>query len=460
LITDALEGRALLTGSSLAGALRHYLNEHADGYDYEFDERREEMVYREKPDSQANLLFGVRREDTEGWQSPLIVEDALGREKTPRLELRDGVKIDRRSRAAEDAHKFDVQLLAAGNSFDIGFELVITAGMDVAHVRRVLAVVLYGLESGEITLGGRKRRGYGRCRASQWQVWQYDLTSKEGLKGWLAHEQGWSETQAAQSGDHILSLLGVANEELVDQREQFTLKATLAVDGSLLIRSSFEEANGPDMVHLKSWRGEENGAVPVISGTSLAGVIRAQAFRIAHTVGDENKALAFVDNLFGYMAKPAENREVRQASRVIVEETAVTGAYRELVQSRVAIDRFTGGALESALFTQQPVFGGEATVALTVKKAPEDATGNTFKAEIGLLLLVLKDLWTGFVPVGGEASVGRGRLQGKTAILANTTTGQRWQLSATADGLAIDDGDPAALEAYVQAFKKAMESKA
>lgn len=461
IITDALDGRALLTGTSLAGALRHHLNERTEGYAYEYDERRQEMVFCEKPDSLAGFLFGVRREATEGWQSPLIVEDALGVEKSPRLELRDGVKIERKTRAAEDAHKFDVQLLAAGNRFNIGFELVISADMDLAQAKNGLAMILSGLENGEIYLGGRKRRGYGRCRATDWRVWQYDLTTREGLKGWLTHERNWpEETMEPRKGDHILPLLEVTAKELVDNRQQFSVTATLEIDGSLLIRSSFEEINGPDMVHLKSWREGAEDPVPVVSGTSLAGILRAQAFRIACTIGNEQKATQLVDNLFGYMAKPEDAGEVRQVSRVSVEETAITGAYRELVHTRVAIDRFTGGALESALFTEQPLFGGEVTVSFVVKKAPADNDRQQFNAEIGLLLLVLKDLWTGFVPIGGEASVGRGRLRGRTASLFDTTSQQRWEIKAAKNGLSVSEGDPALLENYIKVFTDRVEGLA
>jgi hypothetical protein len=41
-----------------------------------------------------------------------------------------------------------------------------------------------------------------------------------------------------------------------------------------------------------------------------------------------------------------------------------------------------------------------------------------FNAQVGLLLLVLKDLWTGDLPIGGESSVGRGRLRGVEATIA------------------------------------------
>ena len=70
-------------------------------------------------------------------------------------------------------------------------------------------------------------------------------------------------------------------------------------------------------------------------------------------------------------------------------------------------------------------------------RQPEDA-------EIGLLLLLLKDLWTGDLTVGSESSVGRGRLQGISATLKRSgktlgtinATGERLQQLQWSDRLA------------------------
>ena len=84
IVTDPLEGRALRTGASLAGALRSYLND--------FGFAAAESL------SPAIILFGAERRDNSGAQSSLIVEDALGPQ--PRIELRDGVAIDPATRTA------------------------------------------------------------------------------------------------------------------------------------------------------------------------------------------------------------------------------------------------------------------------------------------------------------------------------------------------------------------------
>lgn len=456
IVVDALEGRALLTGASLAGALRAYL--------VDFD-----------PDY-AMALFGGMRGDPEGAQSSLIVEDALGDK--PIIELRDGVSIDPATRTAKEKERYDRQLLAAGTTFGLGFELILTERDDAATVKAALAQALHGLQAGDIRLGGRKRRGYGQCAVTAWRAWRYDLGEPESFKGWLAHgrqmpvdnqKAPWDWTPTTGGGGILdwPALAGV--DKMTRADELFSLSADFAIDGAVLIRHGFEAETGPDVSHLRSRRDGKD--VPVMSGTSLAGVIRAQALRIARTMagGDEagnKRADGLVRGMFGYMQKPEElprakdgrrpdRRKLRKhAGRVTIDESTIAGQ-TDLVQTRVKIDRFTGGAFESALFAEQPAFGGGFTLKLALRE-PADA-------EVGLLLLVLKDLWTGFLPVGGSSSVGRGRLKGARAAVGYG--GKEWTLEAAGkagESVKVSSATGAAatkLNDYVTAFKDMMEGK-
>ncbi|MCW5848462.1 MAG: hypothetical protein KIS95_14605 [Anaerolineae bacterium] len=483
-VVDPLDGRALLTGASLAGALRAYLADFSNEH--------------------ANALFGGERRDREGEQSPLIVEDALGTSETLLIELRDGVSIDPATRTAKDKERYDRQLLAAGTKFALGFELIIAENPDakeedkakrkaeIARMKAGLALALQGLQDGKIRLGGRKRRGYGECRVTGWRAWRYDLGTANGIRGWLAHdrpgisgqEPPW-EPKAGESISHWDALKDVGGLPL--ENPLFELTANFAIDGAVLIRHGFEAESGPDVMHLTTRRdGKDN--VPVISGTSLAGVIRGQALRIARTVAEPNRdrADAFIEEMFGIMEKPTEDMSLPKrrglkkiAGRVRVDESKIEGQ-TDLVQTRVKIDRFTGGAFESALFAEQPAFGGGFTMKLAIRPLlppkppanPEELTpekqaeyADKMKAhkarqdaEAGLMLLVLKDLWTGFLPVGGSSSVGRGRLKGRWATIQSDN--DVWKLEANGDSLAVtskNGAKPKVLNDYVTAFTNAMK---
>ena len=454
LLVDETSGAPLLHGTSIAGALRNYLRERDMGYGK-----------KEKSGSLVSRLFGRIRGDDEGDQSPLIVFDAPGI--SAGLELRDGVAISPETRTAEDKKKFDMELLAAGSSFDLRFELAANKD-NTKELCGALATALQGLQDGQITLGARKRRGFGQVRVEGWQVWRYDLQKKEGLLAWLASEREWDKDWPELPGKSLAEKLQATINQ-TDKREIARLEAFFSIDGTLLIRSGFGESDsGPDLVHLHSAR-DGGKPTPVIPGTSWAGVLRHQALKIARTVSDNKQAMdkdmkplwkddkkekpllisdVFVEGLFGPSEiKPGE-KNVR-ASRVEVRETVVENT-SSLVMTRVKIDRFTGGAFESALFTEQPVIGKPG-----VKNVRMDLTlRNPREAELGLLMLLLKDLWTGELPIGGEAGVGRGRLQGFSASLS-CLEGD-WQLLADGDQVRVTP-DASELERFVQAFNRVDE---
>ncbi|MEG4228549.1 RAMP superfamily CRISPR-associated protein [Microcoleus sp. N9_B2] len=391
LLRDSVSDCALLIGSSIAGALRNYLREYEHGYGVD-----------EQKGDRATRLFGGTRRDPDGEQSPLIINDAIS-SIIPTVELRDGVKIDPRTGTAKPGHKYDLELLAAGTKFPLSFELLVEKDKNSGEQQALindLASALQGLEKAEIGIGMKKRRGFGRCHVEEWQVWNFNLEDSRDRTSWLNFEH-WRTGLLPDRATYpsIATALGVSLENESDQRDRFTIHAEFKLVGSLLIRSGQDSTGrAPDVVHLKSHRNDE--LKPILSGTSLAGVLRHRAERIVNTLGGNSTLLK---EFFGFV----DEKEAK-ASRLVVHEKVIENA-TELVQNRIAIDRFTGGAYHGALFDEQPIFGGDVTIELELRNPKE--------YEIGLLLLLLKDLWTSDLPVGGESSIGRGRLQGKNATL-------------------------------------------
>lgn len=430
LLRDSISQRALLTGSSIAGALRNYLRDYE--HDYGAGEASGDL---------ATELFGAMRRDDDGDQSPLIVYDAIS-SMVPTLELRDGVKIDSKTGTASDKAKYDLEVLAAGTEFPLQFELLIDRQADQHKLLQGLAIALQGLENGEITLGMKKRRGFGRCQVSQWQVWDFDLTDPVQSRQWVEYDH-WTEgflPEPPVKQSSILDALKVSLDGSEDKRDRLILQAIFAINGSLLIRSGQSSTGrAPDVVHLKSYRNGELKSV--LSGTSLAGVLRHRAERIVNTLaGSSGSSDSLISDLFGDVN---ERAKTAQSSRLIVQEAEIKNTH-DLVQNRIAIDRFTGGALHGALFDEQPIFGGEFTIGLELRQPKNH--------EIGLLLLLLKDLWTGDLPVGGESSIGRGRLQGKNAKIRHCHQGQQqeWTIEQVDQRLQVSNAQ--SLEEFVSAL--------
>lgn len=449
LLRDLVEARALIPGSSIAGALRAYLKKF--GYD-------------------AAALFGAElsHEASEGDQSALLVSDALSTTIVLSM-VRDGVRIDGATRTASAGAKYDLELLPAGTCFDLYFELLHEVPFDAQakfpnwsgsteyNQKRLelLAQALYGLETEQISLGMRKQRGLGLCKVTNWQIWHYRLTDPGQMLKWLELKRDdlskpWLEfdrehpLQPFYSGPSISAGLDLPVAPLAPN--QCRIQVEFGLDQSLLIRSASSAPYTPDDRYLET-RLADGSSYPVIPGTSWAGIMRHRAEKILATLKNNAQTLPEPDELikalFGYVATDEQVRTSKaQKSRVRIHDSRIHQANTDYIQTRIAVDRFTGGPYPSALLAEQPVWGLTETkifLDLTIEKAND--------YDIGLLLLVIKDLWLGDLTVGGEQSIGRGVLTGHSLTLRFGK--EDYYFSQTGDQLTLEPKTAQALQAFV-----------
>lgn len=469
LLRDSISPKALLTGSSIAGALRNYLHEYEK--DYCKSATRQDMASKLFGDLFAYKNEKDKSEQEKNTQSPLIIDDALS-STIPQVELRDGVKINGATGTADDGAKYDLEFLTAETKFPLSFELLVQKEADEAELKKALAIALRGLEKGEISIGMKKRRGFGRCKIEKWQVWEFDLRKPKDRIEWLKFDHWTRELSNKRKSFEsiVVALGGISLKQQIDKRDRLLIHAKFKLASPLLIRSgqdltkrSAADKNSkpsvPDVVHLRSQR---NGKLePVVSGTSLAGVLWHRAERIVNTLG---KDLKIVYDLFG---KVDDKTKEAKASRLVIHESAIEST-DDLVQNRIAIDRFTGGTYHGALFSEQPIFGIEQNEddrkSKKGKSQPKEIAKHfelnlelrqPKEDEIGLLLLLLKDLWTGDLPVGGTISIGRGRLKGVEATIIwqdPKTSEHKWTISEDNNKLTVSDKDRERLEEFVKKF--------
>ncbi len=390
------KNQVVLPGTTLAGALRSAIEDILIGY--------------RKCDDPRNPIAGQLFGDLSKHESPLMVFDAVADPGTVAATIRDGVRIDPKSRLATDGLKYDRELALPGLTFPIRLELVVPDDPKVwaseASLLADLCAALEALSGGHIRFGVRKSRGLGACRVSDWRAKRFSLTT---LDEWKAYAKTDHENPLASELAHSSIAQALSSQpdghftrtEVEDKRSSLRLEFDCTLPGTFLIRTPGVKADDPDMVHLTE-KGKQ-----LLSGTSLAGALRAHCGRIVNTMGwtDKDGNDVLTDTLFG--SAPDPRQQTLTASRVQVSEAIIqNGTSRK--QTRVKIDRFTGGALDTALFDQQPAIGG--TAKFTVRCLAPD------RQQIGLLLLAARDLIEGLLPLGGEASVGRGVLHGSVTV--------------------------------------------
>lgn len=413
LLRDALEDdKPLLTGASLAGALRSHLADCAAGYSQDESSAVAEL-FGGAPRTATPRKKPLQDED-QGSQSSLVIFDSVGVLAGGAIESRDGVSIDATSGTAKEGKKFDLEVLPAGTRFEIRMDLLVSSTEEEPGQVGALATALRALEEGEINLGARGTRGLGKCRVSSWRVGRFALDSAGAWKTWLATDPenplAAAEPQQRLTDAIVAALPGeTAMASLADQRDRFSAKLTLSwPQAGLLVRSAGSEPEDPDSVHLRS------GGEAVLPGTSVAGALRARATRICRLFSaDAEGAEAVVAGVFGPRMgdrTPGEEENEAAASRLRVSENTVPAGeeVHRLQPSRIRVDRFTGGVVHGALFTEEPLYGGRTELKLELR-SPQPG-------EMGLILLLIKDLLTGDLPLGGTSSVGRGVAAGSASL--------------------------------------------
>ena len=469
LLKDA-DGRPFIPGASIAGASRSYLAKQLMTWAQYSDPKG---IDRE-PKELKKLFGGAGNDDT---MSALIIADATCVSEPVNTFIRDGVRIVAKSGTAAEGAKYDIEVVERGTEFKLEFVCIIREGDCESEFEKLFLALLHGFEKEGIRLGARTRRGYGRGRVDSWDIRDLKMCKPKHVMAWLSGDVWQNNQGKTQLTPRPLP---------IDRRRFFRIEADFALRTSLLIRSSSEDPKEtdkvPDTTHLHS------DGRPVVPGTSFAGVFRHRAALIADVLNwekkDPDKDEDPVCEMFGPVHKQKrdasdqesqentqdlqnEERDTAQqkelwASRVSIEERLVKRVDLQW-QDRVAIDRFTGGSLQSALFNEKPAYPlslkelkekGKKQGRLNIRlrliiEEPE-------KAEIGLLLLTLRDFWYGHAVLGGETSNGRGTLQGLKAKLIykdnpDPSDLKVWQLKHDNDNkcMTIENGDKGFLQCCV-----------
>jgi CRISPR/Cas system CSM-associated protein Csm3 (group 7 of RAMP superfamily) len=408
-------------------------------------------------------LFGSERPGDEeggegagGHASRIWVYNAMLEEPRGGTTIRDQCGIDRSTRAgaAEAGAKFDLETLPAGSKFALRIEFDTAIGPDSEVL---LAAVLAECCAGRLTLGGRAARGLGAFDLVDLRAVTIDLHQPKALMAFLRDTStspwiaDYAQPDAAWFPDRLTearAALSAVSTELhrAVLRTFVAFEFALQSDG-LFLSHDVEEAGASGFDHATMVDPATDR--PLLAGSSLRGVLRSQAERIARTVVSHRQPtldgylnvspacdplnnpinrppaespLASCDALLTASRKsaPAEDNgeaepdelcwscrlfgSTRLGSRLFVEDAPLDAAVEQADYKALdflAIDRFTGGGREGAKFDAQALWKPRFSVRIHVE--------NPEPWELGWLLLTLRDIHEGLAHVGFGAAKGFGR---------------------------------------------------
>lgn len=276
--------------------------------------------------------------------------------------VRDHVNIDLEKGTATDGGKYDEEIVPPGVKFAIelkldGWNEEISADKSDAFLKLCSAI-----KQGLITFGGKTVSGYGKVKCTYAEV--KELTSKD---------------DSLYTGKLILPLVS---------------------NGPILVGGTNTKDSEVDMVCLMTPILDEKKKDYIykytIPGSSLRGVIRHRVFDILKALDKDNDKNDELNRIFGSVSgKNGSTGHVK-----------CSDIYLDIDKSQhvqhVAIDRFTGGAIDGALFDEAPIWES----GLLLKTEIEFTDLNALQTAV--LMHALLDICTGDAPIGGGTNRGNG----------------------------------------------------
>lgn len=434
-ITDILvlkdkKGKAFIPGTSITGVLRAKMSN----------------IY---GDRAVDRLFGSI--DDDGNQSMINISDIVL--ENAKIINRDGIKIDSFTGVSKQGAKFDFEAIDKGATGDLYIEVTLRESClyeqnkpNISYRKEHKDFAINGDVYGELTatiadilteginVGSLTTKGYGKIKSREpVKMYVFDFKNPQGAVKWWQYLNEGILQDVAYTGNKTVAVVS---------EKDFVMQMEFALTSSMIIRDydvdTDDEKEKIAAVQMKS--GEDF----VIPATSIKGVLKSRAYRILMNLNhhDEQKAEDFLDNLMG---RETDNKEDKgQKSRLYIDEVYIKpNILHSKKQSRNRIDRFTGGTIDSALFTDKPIWQtdkSKATIAINLQ------VQNCDEKEAGLMLLVMKDLWLGDLAIGGNKAIGKGVLKGKKCTIQYA--GESFLIQDDGGFHVSDNIDK--LEAYVQ----------
>jgi hypothetical protein len=328
------------------------------------------------------------------WQDPFYAQFR-------NLPIRQHVRINTKGHAAKGG-KFDEEIVYKGTRFVFEVEVL---SNDKDSVTNIVNQLLPLLLSTTFRLGGGTRKGFGEIKVVSIKQKYYNLAIETDLEAYLDKSASLVDDF---DGKYVTDISKPNNND-------WTLyELSLTPKDFFLFGSGFSDEEA-DMTPVKEQVVVWNEGKPSIKEQEIlvpaASVKGALAHRTAFHYNkikgiyaesdNKPKTNAAVELLFG-----SEQNKTR--GNVIFSDVYLRGL-NEKIFNHVAIDRFTGGAMDGALYNEKAIYtdGKEFTLTIYVKNSVTD--NDTIQA----FESALNDLCDGYLPLGGCSNHGHGIFNGK-----------------------------------------------
>lgn len=429
LVLRDVNGLPFIPGTTIAGLLRHSL-----------DKNEQDILMGSQKEGSRLIITEARMVDENGnVLDGLLPEEKLNTEFLShfrkQMTIRQHVKIDHRG-TAEKYGKYDEEIILRGTRFCFEMEMISNDEKEAEKFKSLLNT----FACDTFRMGSGSRSGFGEIMVVSCKFKALNLSNPDGNDRAFYLEKTSSLCNTFFNNIEELPL-----NASVDGWILYTLN--IEPEDFMLFGSGFSDEKGnADMTYVKEeyidWEAKEDKIkkrekVLLIPGSSVKGAI---SHRTAFYYNREKKIFAdqlpegktlndFVGKnnpavvaLFGSEGiKVNEKMQDKQRGNVLISDVIETKSLSGKYLNHVSIDRFTGGAIDGALFTEEILYakGQNISIKLLVNaNAFRDV--NNKNGEIirkgedvnKAFEEALNDICNGMLPLGGGVNRGNGCFKG------------------------------------------------
>lgn len=354
-VITRINGKPYIPATAISGVMGHWVNE---------AERKNIFGFIDGEESrQSRIIF----------YDADIISDSF-------ITVRNSVAL--KNKVSVPGAKFDFQIIEPGAEFVTYIELT----KENEALQPFVEELVSAISGSALRFGRKTSRGYGVAEVISLKKAEFDMSVSEEKKAWLDFDvtdmNSWND---------------ISPEKIKETNEQVDIiKISLVQNGALSIREYTTEENAPDYRHMSL----HSDGTAVIPGTSWAGAFRQRFESLSGT--------ELTEELFGYVRqKSSETRP----SKIRFSESIISDNILKTI-SRTSIDRFSAGAKDKALYSEQTCYNGNTELVITIPSSADEITRTVLSA-------VILDLHNGFLAVGGLTSIGRGMFSIREITLNN-----------------------------------------
>ncbi len=372
----------MVLGTSIAGVLRK-----------EFSKEKEDEVFGKDTGSKVIFSNALLLDEKGKVQEGLLTQKSPFLKIFDNLPLREHTAITDKG-VAKDKSKFDEEVVYKGTKFKFSIE--------VLEEKDSFVEIISLIQSPTFRLGGGSSKGFGKFEVEKIETTIIDTIEKL---------ENYSSSLNDFDGEEI---------QKIKQKRTSHIKYELHIkpDDFFMFGSGFGDKDA-DMtpVYEKVINDDYTGLTEkeiLIPASSIKGALSHRtAFYFNkkqlelgkdHTkVGEGNEA---VKAIFGHKKELKNKKELGQKGKILISDCFMKNQDNVKVFDHVSIDRFTGGAIEGALFQEKTIADDRVyAIEIYLKNEQIDEYKDAFES-------ALKDIKTGMLALGGATTKGHGVFTG------------------------------------------------